>query len=60
MNFSLKLREDTLVWALSFFIFLFVMVQLHVELFDFAININLADFFVMLCSSTAILAFVYE
>lgn len=60
MNFSLKLREDALVWVLSFFIFLFVMVQLHVELFDFAININLADFFVMLCSSTAILAFVYE
>lgn len=60
MSFSLKLREDILVWVLSFFIFLFVMVQLHVDLFDFAININFADFFVMLCLSTAILAFVYE
>src|SRR3990167_4602807 len=59
MNIGINSRENLLVWLFSFFIFLFVLVQFHVVLFDFAININLADFFVMLVLSTLLLGFFY-
>ncbi|PKM27007.1 MAG: hypothetical protein CVV09_03190 [Gammaproteobacteria bacterium HGW-Gammaproteobacteria-13] len=59
MNIGITSRENLLVWLFSFFIFLFVLVQFHVVLFDFAININLADFFVMLVLSTLLLGFFY-
>lgn len=59
MNISVNDREYLLVWLFSLFIFLFVLVQFHVVLFDFAINVNLADFFVMLVSSTLLLSFFY-
>jgi O-antigen ligase len=59
MNVGINSRENLLVWLFSFFIFLFVLVQFHVVLFDFAININLADFFVMLVLSTLLLGFFY-
>lgn len=60
MNIGIGNRENLLVWLFSFFIFLFVLVQVHVVLFDFAINVNLADFFVMLVLSTVLLSFFYS
>lgn len=59
MNVGIISRESLLVWLFSFFIFLFVLVQFHVVLFDFAINVNFADFFVMLVLSTLLLGFFY-
>ncbi|PTB82419.1 hypothetical protein C9986_02960 [Pseudidiomarina aestuarii] len=59
MNVAIGTREGLLVWLFSLFIFLFVLVQVHVVLFDFAVNINLADFFVMLVLSAALLDSVY-
>lgn len=60
MSIGIHSRENVLVWLFSFFIFLFVLVQVHVVLFDFAINVNFADFFVMLVLSTVLLNFLYN
>lgn len=59
MNGLLSKREDSLVWIFSAFIFLFVLVQVHVVFFNFAVNVNLADFFVMLVMSTLAIEFIY-
>lgn len=59
MSIGIESRENLLVWLFSFFIFLFVLVQVHVVLFDFAVNVNLADFFVMLSLSTVLLNLFY-
>lgn len=60
MNTGIYSRESILIWLFSFFVFFFVLVQVHVVLFDFAINVNLADFFVILVLSTALLNFLYH
>jgi O-antigen ligase len=60
MSGGLGERENLFVWVFSFFVFLFVLVQVHVVLFDFAVNINLADFFVMLAFSVVLLDLFYS
>lgn len=60
MDGAVSKREDLLIWVFSLFIFIFVLVQVHVVFFDFAVNINLADFFVMLVLSILIVEFFIQ
>lgn len=59
MDGTVNKREALLVWVFSFFIFLLVLVQVHADFLGFAVNVNMADFFVMLVLSTLVIDFFY-